>query len=184
MEDTVEMMTGPGYMGVDMEAKDCQEESVVVVVSRNEDPHHHGGVLTPVHGPTTIPENGVEGGHVLGLHATEGHTEDEDNTLGIKYCPGIKVTLPRYTYQEHKPHCSRIWPNRIIFETQGSNMTHTQPLGPMVSSDTLGNVGTAHTPPPRPAKKQAWRGHIEQSTVVQCSAQTADLRAGHIGGNQ
>jgi hypothetical protein len=98
LEDTVEMMTGLGYMGVDMDAKGCQKESVVVVVSRKEDPHHHGGVLTPLHGPTTIPENEVEGDHVLWLHATEEQTEDKDITVGIKCCPGIEVTLPRYTY--------------------------------------------------------------------------------------
>ena len=55
-------------------------------------------------------------------------------------------------------------------------MTHTPPPRPILSSNTLENVGTAHTPPPRSAKKQVLRGHIEQSTVVQCSEQTADLR--------
>ena len=152
VKDTVEMMTGPGYMGVDMEAKECQEESVVVVVSRDEDPHHHGDKLIPVLGPTTLPENGGEGGQVLGLLVTVGHDkyrEDNDIALGVKYCPGVEVTLPRYTYQEHKPHCSRIWPDRIIFKrqdiiktqnilrsvgTHNSKLTHTPPPGPIFDS--------------------------------------------------
>jgi hypothetical protein len=66
VKDTVEMMTGPGYMGVDMEAKECQEESVVVVVNREEDPHHHGGMITPVLGPATFPKNGGRGAMYLG----------------------------------------------------------------------------------------------------------------------
>ena len=61
---------------------------MMVGVSRHEEPHHHGGVLTPVQGPTTIPENGVEGDLVLGGHTTGGHERDRDLELGIKYCQG------------------------------------------------------------------------------------------------
>ena len=196
MEETVEleMRTGPGYMGVDMEPKECQEESMVVVVSRDEDPHHHGDKLIPVLGPATLPENGGEGGQVFGLLVTDGHDkyrEDKDNTLGIKYCPGIEVTLPRYTYENHKPHCSRIWPDRITsrqdivktqnilssVETHRSIMTHTPPPGPIFESNIiLDNVETMHTLPPRPVIKQDMGGHIEQNTVIKASEKSTDLR--------
>ena len=86
---------GPGYMGNKLE---CQVESMMVGVSREEEPHHHGGVITLVQGPTTIPENGGEGGLVLGGHTTGGHEHEKDLEMGIKYCPGLEVTLPRYKY--------------------------------------------------------------------------------------
>ena len=196
MEETVEleMMTGPGYMGVDMEPKECQEESMVVVVSRDEDPHHHGDKLIPVLGPTTLPENGGEGGQVLGLLVTVGHDkyrEDNDIALGVKYCPGVEVTLPRYTYENHKPHCSRIWPDRLvcrqdnvktqyilsIAETHRSKMTHTPPPRPIFEGNIiLQNVETAHTLPPRPVIEQDMGGHIERITVVKASEKSTDLR--------
>jgi hypothetical protein len=54
--------------------------SVVGVESLNEYPHHCGGGHTPLLGPATIPENGVELGWVIGLQPTEGNdtllTED------------------------------------------------------------------------------------------------------------
>ena len=46
--------------------------SVVGVESYYDYPHHCGGGHTPLLGPATIPENGVELGLVIGLQPTEG----------------------------------------------------------------------------------------------------------------
>ena len=36
--------------------------------------------------------------------------------IGIKYCPGIEIILPSYTFMETKAHSSRVWPDRNRFE--------------------------------------------------------------------
>ena len=136
---------GPGYMGDELE---CQVESMMVGVSREEEPHHHGGVITLVQGPTTIPENGVEGGLVLGGHTTGGHEREKELEMGIKYCPGVEVTLPRYRYVEHKPHSSKIWPDRVVYDVKEE--IHTPPLGPILEPDARTYSG-ALTPLPGPS---------------------------------
>ena len=47
--------------------------SVVGVESLIEYPHHCGEGHTPLLGPATIPENGVDLGWVIGLQPTEGN---------------------------------------------------------------------------------------------------------------
>ena len=49
---------------------------MVTLVSRYEDPAHHGGVHTPLLGPATITEKGVEQGLVVGLHTIEDNQQD------------------------------------------------------------------------------------------------------------
>ena len=31
------------------------------------------------------------------------------------YAPGVDIFLPKYVYQEHKPHSSKVWSDRICF---------------------------------------------------------------------
>jgi hypothetical protein len=52
------------------EEAEVMEESVVGLESQSEYPQHHGRVHTPLPGPATITENGVELGQVIGLHLT------------------------------------------------------------------------------------------------------------------
>ena len=42
------------------------------------DPHHHGSVHTPLSGPATIPEKGVELGWVIGGVYTAGGQDSHD----------------------------------------------------------------------------------------------------------
>ena len=68
--------------------------------------------------------------------------------MGIKYCPGLEVTLPRYTYVEHKPHSSRIWPDRIMYDI--IDEMHTPPLGPIPGPDAqTGDEALTPLPGPR-----------------------------------
>ena len=44
---------------------------------------------------------------------------------GIKYCPGMEITLPSYTFMDTKAHSSRVWPDRNIFELDKPRVAHT-----------------------------------------------------------
>ena len=54
--------------------------------------------------------------------------------IGIKYCPGIEIILPSYTFLETKAHSSRVWPDRNRFELDKPSVAHTLLPGTMVSS--------------------------------------------------
>ena len=186
-------------------------DSMMVEGSQMDDPHHHGGMLFPVHGPSTLPEKGWERKNELGIHTpgkrtpiddcvvidaqakqsigertpinkriqvanrdvtpltpglsngirmleieeeeclcstrcecgitvpmldecictsgcTEvGHGENmnmnmsehtKDIQLGIKYCPGNDVSLPRYTFNRYKPSTSRALDTTTVISAQ------------------------------------------------------------------
>ena len=61
--------------------------SVVGVESLSEYPHHCGGGHTPLLGPATFPENGMEFGWVIGLQPTEGNytllTDDVTDCVSV-----------------------------------------------------------------------------------------------------
>ena len=50
-----------------------REESVVEAERQPVYPYHHGRVQTPLPGPVTITEKGVEQGQVIGVHPTKGN---------------------------------------------------------------------------------------------------------------
>ena len=127
-KDTVTLMGGhlPG------------EDSVVGVESYFVYPHHYGGGHTPLLRPATITEKGVELGCVIGLPTT-GDQGEVDNMVveledeDIKYCPGLGVVLPSYTFKGYKAHCSRICPDRIQYDVL--SVTHRAAHTPQLDTD-------------------------------------------------
>ena len=64
-----------------MEEAEVMEESVVGLESQYEYLNHHGRVHTPLLGPATITEKGVEQGQVIGVSYTEGNDCDEAEVM-------------------------------------------------------------------------------------------------------
>jgi hypothetical protein len=134
-EDTVTLMDGhlPGG------------ESVVGVESYSRYPHHYGGGHTPLLRPVTITEKGVELGCVIGLPTT-GDQGEVDNVMveledgDIKYCPGMGVVLPSYTFRGYKAHCSKICPDRIRYNVLSvtHRAAHTPQLETYISTESTG----------------------------------------------
>ena len=73
------------------------EESVVGVEKQPVYPHHHGRVHTPLPGPVTITEKGVEKGQVIGLYPTEGNNvwRNLNSVLDWSGVGGVYETAPR-----------------------------------------------------------------------------------------
>jgi hypothetical protein len=89
MMDTSDMYTRPEEteMQVVEDNHTITSGSVVGVESFKDYPHHYGGAHTPLLGPTTIPEKGVELGLVIGLQPTGEKyvdmTEDMTDSLTV-----------------------------------------------------------------------------------------------------
>jgi hypothetical protein len=64
-----------------MEGAEVMEESVVGLESQYEYVNHHGRVHTPLLGPATITEKGVEQGQVIGVSFTEESDCDEAEVM-------------------------------------------------------------------------------------------------------
>ena len=65
-----------------------------------------------------------------------GELEDED----IKYCPGMGVVLPSYTFKGYKAHCSKICPDRIRYDVLSvtHRAAHTPQLETYISTESTG----------------------------------------------
>ena len=109
-----------------MEGAEVMEESVVGLESQYGYLNHHGRVHTPLLGPATITEKGVEQGQVIGVSFTGGNDTQADNLkldwsrVGgvernipevvdvIKYVAEV-VEMPRWSTMNYKPSCSKWW---------------------------------------------------------------------------
>ena len=69
--------------------------------------------------------------------------EPEDDM--IKYCPGMEVVIPSYTFRGYNAHSSKVWPDRIIYGQNRPSVAHTLLLGTEVTSAEHNSVTAVHT---------------------------------------
>ena len=82
-------------------AEDNKQEDMVIEYSGGE---HVEMILVYMLGVEMVPE----------YEEMDKEMEPEDNV--IKYCPGMEVVLPSYTFRGYNAHCSRICLDRIRYK--------------------------------------------------------------------